>query len=66
MTKIHADITSGAFLVEEYLQPLGLSGRQLAEAWGLPQTRISEIIRGRRGITADTAIRLARAFDTPP
>lgn len=54
----------GEMLAEEFLKPLGMSATQLAEALGVPQNRISEIIRGRRGVTADTAIRLGRYFDT--
>lgn len=54
----------GELLSEEFLKPLGMSATQLADAIGVPQNRISEIIRGRRGVTADTAIRLGRYFDT--
>jgi addiction module HigA family antidote len=56
----------GEILREEFLHPLGLSARQLANEIDTPQNRLSEIIRGRRGITADTALRLARRFDTTP
>jgi antitoxin HigA-1 len=56
----------GEILREEFLRPLGLSARQLASEIGTPQNRLSEIIRGRRGVTADTAHRLARRFDTTP
>jgi len=56
----------GEILREEYLVPLGLSSRQLAEAIGVPSNRVSDIVRERRGITADTAIRLARYFGTDP
>ncbi len=48
------------------MQPLGLSASGLAREIGVPANRISEIVRGRRGITADTAIRLAERFDTTP
>ena len=44
------------------MEPLGLSANGLAEALGVPQNRISDIVRGRRGVTADTALRLERAF----
>lgn len=54
----------GEILKEEFLEPLGLSARSLAEELGVPNNRISELIRGDRGMTADTAIRLARHFDT--
>jgi antitoxin HigA-1 len=56
----------GEVLREEYLEPLGLSARALAEAIGVPANRMSEIIRERRSMTADTAIRLGRYFGTDP
>ena len=56
----------GEILNEEYLLPLGLSARRLAEAIGVPANRISDIVRERRGLTADTAIRLGRYFGTDP
>jgi addiction module HigA family antidote len=48
------------------LEDLGLSANQLAQALDIPQSRLSEIIRGRRGITADTALRLAAWQGTSP
>lgn len=54
----------GKILEEEILWPLDLSANTLAKRLDVPVTRISEIIRGRRGITADTALRLARLFGT--
>jgi addiction module HigA family antidote len=59
-------IHPGEFLREDFLVPLGLSGNALAIALRVPVTRISEIVRERRGITADTALRLARYFGTTP
>jgi len=56
----------GEMLSEEFLKPLGVSATQLAQAIGVPQNRITDIIRGRRGITADTAIRLGMHFKTRP
>ena len=56
----------GEVLREEYLVPLGLSARALANALGVPANRITEIMRGERDVTADTAIRLARYFRTDP
>lgn len=53
-------------LSEEYLSPFGLSARALGEAIGVPGNRLSEIIRARRDVSADTAIRLARYFGTDP
>jgi addiction module HigA family antidote len=52
----------GEVLREEYLTPLGLSVNALAMALGVPATRIHEIVKERRGVTADTAQRLARYF----
>lgn len=54
----------GEILQEEFLGPLGISQYRLAKAIDVPQTRIGEIIAGRRGISADTALRLARFFVT--
>ena len=56
----------GAILSEEFLAPLELSANALAQATGVPANRISEILRGRRGISADTAIRLGLYFATSP
>ena len=56
----------GEFLREDFLVPLGLSANALALALRVPVTRISEIVRERRGVTADTALRLARYFGTTP
>lgn len=54
----------GEVLREEFLRPLGLSVNPLAGELRVPATRIHEIVNERRGITADTAVRLARYFDT--
>ena len=56
----------GAILHEEFMQPLGLSSNALANRLQVTTARINEIKRGRRGISADTAWRLAQAFDTTP
>ena len=56
----------GEVLAEEFMKPLGLSARALAAELDVPANRITEIIRQRRGVTADTAIRLARRFGTTP
>ena len=56
----------GEVLREEFLRPLGLSVNALAGELRVPSTRIHEIVNERRGITADTAVRLARYFDTSP
>ncbi len=62
MTKYLKNPHPGEILQEEFLEPLGLSQNALAQAIGVPANRINEIIRGRRGITADTDLRLARFF----
>lgn len=62
MTKAHDPITPGEILQTEFLEPLGITAYRLAQATDLPQTRLSEIIRGKRRITTDTALRLSRAF----
>lgn len=59
-------IHPGEILEEEFMKPLGLSANLLAHALDVPVTRMSEIVRGRRGITADTALRLARLLGTTP
>jgi antitoxin HigA-1 len=56
----------GEVLREEFLLPLGLSARELAQVLGVPANRLTDIVRGRRGVTADTALRLARHFRTDP
>ena len=53
-------------LLEEFLNPLGLTQRELAEAIHVPYQRINELINGRRGVTPSTALRLARFFKTSP
>lgn len=59
-----AAIHPGQFLRDDFLIPMGLSANALALALRVPVTRITEIVRERRGITADTALRLARYFGT--
>ncbi|MBQ7249039.1 MAG: HigA family addiction module antidote protein [Deltaproteobacteria bacterium] len=54
----------GEVLLEEFLKPLGLSAHGLALAIGVPPTRIADIVHQRRGVSADTATRLARYFGT--
>jgi antitoxin HigA-1 len=56
----------GEILREEYLVPLGLSARALAKQLGVPANRLTEIMRGTRDVSADTAIRLGRFFATDP
>ncbi len=54
----------GEILREECLEPLGLSARQLATTLGVPHNRISDLVREKRAMTADTALRLAQHFGT--
>lgn len=56
----------GEILRHEYLIPLGMSARALATALQVPANRITEIMRGERDVSADTAIRLGRYFGTDP
>ncbi len=58
------NVHPGEVLDQEFLQPLALSQNALARAIGVPPRRINEIVLGKRGITADTALRLACAFGT--
>jgi antitoxin HigA-1 len=58
------NVHPGEVLVEEFLKPLGVTQYQLAKRIAVPMTRIAEICRRRRAISADTALRLARFFGT--
>ncbi|HEX3345283.1 MAG TPA: HigA family addiction module antitoxin [Polyangiaceae bacterium] len=59
-------IHPGEILEEEFLKPLGLSSRKLADSLDVPPNRVSSIIAGERVVTADTALRLGRALGTTP
>ncbi len=63
-TKKLAPIHPGEILSEDFMQPRELSQNALARALNVPPRRINEIVQGKRGITADTALRLARYFGT--
>jgi len=56
----------GEILATEFLEPMDLSARALAAAIDVPANRISDVVRGRRDVSADTAIRLGRYFGTDP
>lgn len=58
------NIHPGEILSEEFLLPLEISAYRLSKDIGIPQTRISEILKGKRRITADTALRLGKYFGT--
>jgi len=59
-----APVHPGEVLLEEFLKPMGISQNQLALSIGVPARRVNEIVLGKRRITADTALRLARFFGT--
>jgi addiction module HigA family antidote len=61
-----APVHPGEILQKEFLEPMGISQNQLAMALHVPARRINEIVLGKRGITADTALRLARYFRMSP
>ena len=58
--------TVGEILVEEFMAPLGVSQTALAQAMGVPRKHVNELCNGRRGITAATALILARVFGNSP
>ncbi len=62
MMKMVDPVTPGEILLEEFLKPLGVSQYRLAKEVGVPPQRISEIVGGKRSITADTDLRLCRFF----
>ena len=62
--KAHTPIHPGEILLEEFLEPLKVSQYRLAKDISVPARRINEIVHGKRGVTADTALRLARYFGT--
>ena len=59
-------IHSGEILREEFLVPLGMTAHALSQAIHVPATRVNDIVNGKRGVTADTALRLARYFGNSP
>ncbi len=64
--KKFAPVHPGEVLLEEFLNPLGLSQNRLALSISVPPRRINEIVLGKRRVTAETALRLARYFNTTP
>ena len=63
MTKL-TNTHPGEVLLEEFLVPMGISQNRIARNMGVPPRRINEIVHGKRAVTADTALRLARYFGT--
>jgi antitoxin HigA-1 len=59
------NVHPGKILLKEFLEPKGISQNALARELGVPPRRVNEIVLGKRGISADTAIRLARRFGNP-
>ena len=59
-------IHPGEILLEEFLKPLGMSMNKLADELHVPAKRITQIVEGRRSVTSETALRLARYFGTSP
>ena len=66
MSKLLPPIHPGEILMEEFLEPMGISQYRLAKDISVPPRRINEIVHGKRSITADTALRLGRFFDMSP
>lgn len=64
MKKKLQPVHPGEVLLEEFLKPMGISQNRLALNIGVPARRINEIVLGKRGVTADTALRLAKFFGT--
>jgi addiction module HigA family antidote len=60
----HPPVHPGEILLDQYLEPLGMSQYRLAKSLSVPPRRINEIVLGKRAITADTALRLGRFFGT--
>jgi addiction module HigA family antidote len=59
-------IHAGEILLEEFLNPMGLTQRDLADAIRVPYQRVNELVNGRRGVTPGTALRLGKFFGTTP
>ena len=66
MAKKLTSISPGEILLKEFMEPLRISQNKLGRDLGVPITRINEIVHGKRAITSDTALRLARYFGTSP
>ncbi len=61
-----APVTPGEVLLDEFLRPMGISQSKLARDLGVPPNRVNQIARGKREITADTALRFAEYFNIEP
>ena len=66
MAKLLDEIHPGEILLEDFMKPMGITARQLAADTDVPPSRISDIVNGKRPITADTALRLGLFFNMAP
>lgn len=66
MTEKIPPVHPGEVLLEEFLKPWGLSQNTMAQHMGITATRLNEIVRGRRGVSGDSALRMGRATNTTP
>jgi addiction module HigA family antidote len=64
--KLYSPIHPGEILMEEFIEPFGITQHRLSVAIGVPPRRINEIVHGKRAITADTALRLGKYFGLDP
>lgn len=64
MSERLSNVHPGEILLEEFMKPMGITQYRLAKDTGISQMRVSEIVRKKRGVSADTALRLARYFGT--
>ncbi len=62
--KLYPPVRPGEVLMEDFIKGFGITQNKLAVSIGVPPRRINEVMHGKRGVTADTAIRLARYFGT--
>ena len=65
-TRTLTPVHPGEILLEEFLEPMGISQYRLAKDISVPPRRINEIVHGKRSVTADTALRLSRGISEPP
>ncbi|MFT5123090.1 MAG: addiction module HigA family antidote [Kiritimatiellia bacterium] len=66
MDRTFEDLHAGEMLLTEFLEPMGLTQRDVADGIGVPYQRINELVNGRRGVTPSTALRLGKYVGTTP
>ena len=66
LTTKRKPVTVGEMLIEEFMEPIGMTQTELAEKTGLPRKHVNELCRNRRAVTADTALILGRVFGNSP